>query len=279
MADQGTYRNHIKIGPFAGRTDPFAETGRYFQSIHSGMIEQFIIQMQDELLDKRYLVGKETSLQIAEGRQPDVFIERHIPSTDNINTWDYVALAEAIEAEAGVAVDEDNDIQALHIHSRQTGDLVTIIEIISPRNKTEPDLVAQYRERRERLIVEKGVNVVEIDLTRSNKRLLDTGLATNHAYHVAIFLPARSPRIIGMDVDYPLKRIAIPLRGEVIGLELQSAYTDAYQLATIAGHIDHEGHYTADHLPYPTLLTETQKAIAIDLARTWKEALERLENQ
>lgn len=269
------YRDHIKKGPFPDRCDPFAESGRYFQSIHSGIIDHLIIQMQDTLLDKRYLIGKETSLH-AEGRQPDVFIERQPTQRDQPITWDYAALAEKVQAEPGIAVDAESDLQAVHIS--QAGDLVTIIEVISPRNKTEPDLVAQYRERRERLIHEKAVNVVEIDLTRSVKRLLDTPLTGDSPYHVAVFLPNSTPRIIGMAFDTPLKRIAVPLRADVIPIELQDAYTYGYQLATIAGHIHHEGRYTLDDLPFPSLINAAQHSALLQKAQDWAKTLRQLES-
>jgi hypothetical protein len=34
-------------GAFAGRIDPFAEAGRYFQQIHSGMINHLQDQLQE----------------------------------------------------------------------------------------------------------------------------------------------------------------------------------------------------------------------------------------
>ncbi len=42
-----------------------------------------------------------------------------------------------------------------------------------------------YIERRNRLIYGKGVNVVELDLTRSIKRLTQDILAETYAYHIA----------------------------------------------------------------------------------------------
>ena len=45
---QSRYLDHLKRGPFPGHTDPWAETARYFQQIHSGMIVHLTAQLLDQ---------------------------------------------------------------------------------------------------------------------------------------------------------------------------------------------------------------------------------------
>lgn len=264
-----------KRGPFPGQVDPWAEIGRYFHQIHAGMIGHLLTQIQDPLLELGYEAGREASLQILEQREPDIYVRSEEIAVP-ITSWDYASVAEAISAEPGIAVDWDEpDLQAIYVHNFETHDLITIVEIVSPSNKIDQQTIAEYRERRERMI-RKGVNVVEIDPTRSVKRLLQDVLATTYAYHAAVYLPAHLPRIIGFDYGTPLKRMALPLRGEPVAMELQIAYDFAYQQASIAGQIYSDGYYVEGELPFPSLITEAQRRKGMSNIKTWIEKLAQL---
>jgi hypothetical protein len=71
----------------------------------------------------------------------------------------------------------------------------------------------------------------------------------------------------------PLKRVAIPLRREVVGLESQPTYDAAYHQVLLAGHILRETDYHAADLPQTALLTAKQRAIALEQAAAWKDRL------
>jgi Protein of unknown function (DUF4058) len=270
------YAKHLSRGPFPGRIDPWAEVGYYFHQIHPGLINSLIEQMQPTLLRMGYIIGREASLQIAAGREPDIYVQRTMDASLPEVRWDYGLAAAEILAEPGEVVEGDVDMQAIHIKQAGTGRLVTIVEIISPNNKTKPNTIADYRTRRERLLFEHGINIVEIDLTRSVKRLLTDTLTTSASYHYAIYLPHDSPRVIGIHYGETLKRMALPLRGEVIPLELQPAYDTTYQTPSIAALILNNDHYREDLLPFPTLLTEDQRRAAWEKVTTWKQELTRL---
>lgn len=271
------YVEHRLRGPFPNRVDPWAEVGRYFHQIHLGMIGSLLSQIQILLLPLGYEAGRETSLFILEGREPDLYI-KHEQTLQTSTNWDYRTAAEAIRAEAGVAVEISLPEQdAIHVRDIETGKLITVVEIVSPSNKTsQPDIEA-YRSRRDN-VIRQGVNVVEIDATRSVKRLLQDVLTRAYAYHVAVYLPGQTGRLIGINYAEPLKRVALPLRGEVIPMELQDAYDAAYRQASIAGQIYSDGGYTEDNLPFPTLLTEPQRREATQAVQAWIERLEQLKN-
>jgi hypothetical protein len=272
------YVQHLKTGPFPGQVDPWAESGRYFKQIHAGMIGNLADRLIDPLLEMGYLLTRETSLMIAEGRQPDIGIEqKRSANLEASQRWNYEAAAGAALAEPGIAVEwETAEQDGIAIRDFQTGALVTVIEVVSPRNKSDRQDLESYQEYRERLLRIKGVNVVEIDLTRSVKRLLDKELVATYAYHVAVYLPDSAARIVGMDYSERLKRIAIPLRGEVIAADVQDVYDHAYQSVSVAAQIYNAGQYREDTLPFPTLLTESQRRDALEKAQLWIEKLEQL---
>jgi uncharacterized protein DUF4058 len=279
MVYSDAYVKHATMGPFPGQVDPWAEVGRYFHQIHGLMIDNLITQLHPQLVKMGYLIGKEASLQIAEGREPDIFVQRTMNAPVPATRWDYGLAASEILADAGEVLEGDVDIEAIHVKEHENGRLVTIVEIISPNNKTKPEVIADYRARRERLVLEHSVNVVEIDLTRSIKRLVNDSLTGSYAYQAAIYLPGESPRLIGNNYGQSLKRIALPLRAEVVPIELQTAYDYAYQLVTIAAQIDRDNRYREDDLPFPSLLTDAQKQQALQAVAKWRETLNHLKSE
>jgi hypothetical protein len=272
------YIHHLIQGPFPNQVDPFAESGRYFQQLHSEIISHLLGQLQNPLLAMGYIAGRETSLQIAEQRQPDIYVQRqtHEP-TQSRQIWSYSQAAASVLAEPGLKFEgSEPELDALHIKELETGRLVTIIEIVSPRNKTELSLIEDYQERRTRLL-QREVNIVEVDLTRSVKRLVHDVLVDTYPYHVAVLLYDQTPRLIGIEYSAALKRCAIPLRAEVIPVELQAAYDHAYKQTSIAGHIQTETQYRIDALPFPSLLTPDQHKAILDTVKNWQAELKRLQ--
>jgi hypothetical protein len=271
------YVQLLQRGPFPGQIDPWAEAGRYFQQIHSGMIGAVLRQIKDALVPLGYVAVRETSLQITERREPDIHVRTTLPVTNGGVVSRYVEAAQTVRVEPGIALTgELPDLEAIHIRELGSGQLVTMLEIISPSNKADTQLIQEYQERRERLVRHKGVNVVEIDSTRSVKRLVMDQLATAYAYHLVVYLPDELPRLIGVDFGEPLKRLALPLRGEVLPVETQAAYDDAYDAASIPVQLYDEDQYRLDVLPFPSTLTEAQHSAAQDAVTHWQAELQRL---
>lgn len=260
-------------GPFPNQIDPWVEDGHYFHQLHNDMLGHFARQIAPAIVPLGYTLGREASLQIAEGREPDIFIQRAMQIPAPLVPLRYEQAALAVNADPGVMLASDVRLNAIHIRQQQT--LVTVIEVISPSNKMRPQAIADYRARRERLI-ERGVNIVEIDLTRSVKRLLMDQLAYEYPYHTVIFLPGQSPYFVGIEYGHLPGRIAIPLRSEVVPLELPNAYQEAYQLYSLAGQMRDDDHYTAERLPFPTLLSDAQREAALAAVAAWQAQLSAL---
>lgn len=276
-----TYIAVLKRGPFPGQIDPWAEAKRYFQQIHAGMIEHLVAQINDTLLEMGYVAGRETSLTIAEQRfEPDVYVETRTPSPRKPpQPWNYAAAAALLETAPAVILNLDEPLQdAIFIREMDSSQLVTVVELISPSNKTDPQEIRRYQECRTQLLSE-HINVVEIDLTRSNTRLLNHSAVEEYPYHVLIYLPGENPGYIGMEYGERLKRIALPLRGEALPVDLQVAYDAAYQVMSIPVHILNHGDYREEKLPLPTLLNATQRQNALEKVAAWRAELERLHHE
>jgi hypothetical protein len=271
-AEQQLYRE----GPFHNQIDPFAEMARYFHPLHGSMIDALLEQLQVPLMTKGYVAGRKTSLQIAEGREPDIYVRRADNPATNDSRWNYRLAAEEILAAPGIKVEDESTLDALHIRDAQSGNLVTVLEIVSPSNKTHDYEILAYRERRSRLLLEQGVNVVEVDLTRSVKRLTHNSVTTSCPYHVALHVPGDSVHVVEISYGEKLARIALPLRLDVIGVELHDAYALAYGRTMTAWQIRHEQHYTENDIPFPTTFSDKQIKAIMKNVSLWQAELQRL---
>jgi hypothetical protein len=238
------------------------------------MIGYMLEKLQIPLMDKGYVVGRETSLQILDGRQPDLFVYRETPRPPV--EWNYTQALESIDLKDGFLLETPDDLQSLHVYDLESNNLVTVVEVVSPRNKSSAVTIYQYQERRNSLLLRQGVNVVEIDATRSQMRLITHPLVENFAYHAAVHLSAEPTHLFGSKFGQPLERIGLPLRAEVIAVDPQAAYTYAYQVAAITAHMLRDEHYTEKKLPFPSLFTSAQKEESLRKIQTWREELERL---
>jgi hypothetical protein len=258
-------------GPLPNRVDLWLEIPNFYQSFHEQLIGTLVEQLADPLLAMGYVAGRETSLQVTERREPDLYLLQR--PLRPFKRWDYELAANELLAEPGIAAIEEAELSALAISDGRSGDLVTIVEVVSPGNKDRDALIVDYQERRQRLFLERGINVVEIDLTRSVKRLTNNRYTTQTPYHIAVHLPTQPPRIVTIDLAAPLPRIALPLRNEALALEVSAAYTRAYEKLLLAYHIDYGTGYGEEHLPFPSLLSDAQRAAALQAVADWKAAL------
>lgn len=269
------YVQALSIGPFPDQIDPWAESARYFHQIHGSMIGDLLERLRLPLLGLGYIAARETSLQIAERTQPDISIRNRRSSNPRETKWDYATAAAAAMVEPGIVIEDVTpELEAVYI-TRMGGELVTVIEVVSPGNK---DLLADmefYQQRRERLVKDQGINVVELDLTRSVKRLIRDLTVMSYPYHLALHLPDDT-RLIGLEYGQPLKSFALPLHNEVIVVDTQAVYRAAYQQASIAAQIEEGKGYSEDKLPFPSLLTLNQRRDAIKTVNEWQASLERL---
>lgn len=275
------YLERLIAGPFVGRIDPWAEQGEHFAQIHGGMIGHIVTQIQPALLERGYVAGRETSLQIVNQREPDVYIHREdglrfVPRPPYTN---YADAALALKINVGTPISAQNR-QRISIfrpsENHPKRELVTVIEVISPTNKQKDAEMLRYQAYRDRLLG-MNVNVVEIDLTRSIKRLFPMDEEYDAPYAITVYLPSEPVYILSMAFEDVPKRFALPLRQEVLSVDTAAAYADSYRAVSIPAHIEASSKgYSPHALPFPLTLTDEQRAAAFAAVETWRAELARL---
>jgi hypothetical protein len=206
----------------------------------------YIVQLDENIYvhelpaDERRLIGR-----------PDIGLAR-----DPFNPSSTAAGAAAIAAPAygkipAIAVDTDR-LSFIEIRDRDSRQLVTVIELLSPANKGS-DRQQYLRKRNEYLMA--GVALVEIDLLRGGNRLPIEGLGACD-YYLLVARPEESPRVglWPLTLRSPLATLPVPLRPPTpdARLELQ---TILHQVYDAAGYED----YIYREPPSPTLGGEDQR--------------------
>jgi hypothetical protein len=123
---------------------------------------------------------------------------------------------------------------------------VTVLELLSPWNKSRGDGRQQYLNKR---LLQSEVNLVELDLLRGGVRLPTVDPLQSGDYFAFVSRPMERP---GVDVYAwtlrdVLPEIPVPVSDEVadLRLELERAFTTTFDRAAYAGSLD----YTADAEP------------------------------
>jgi hypothetical protein len=267
------YIQLVEEGPFPNQIDPWTEKGQYFHQIHGQMIGLLLQSLRRPLLELGYMAGREASLQILTNfpSLPDVFVIGDDKRSRTSLNYSQAVLS--AELELGTLLEKQApELDRLFIKARDTGELITVLEIVSPNNKIRFDEIERYELRRKMLLAQ-GVHCVEVDLTRSVKHLIAYPISAEYPYHTVIHLNDGDSRFIGINLQENPKRFGLPLRNEIIPIELDAIYHQAYSEVSSAAQIYNAGHYTEDHLPFPSLIREDERKRLLEQLEIWKSAL------
>jgi hypothetical protein len=224
--------------PFPGM-DPFLE--RHWQDIHSTFMV-YAKQQLNQQLPLQLLARVEESLAVEtdDGRfrviYPDISVdEQQANAVGLLAESAAVAVADPFEVPLPLQAPPQRRLEI--IDSGSGNRIVTVIELLSPVNKTMPAGRAAYRKKQSEYI-QGMVNLVEIDLLRVGEFVLampedEWPLAHQSPYKICIRRVSR-PLIaaeIGIQLQDKLPNIAIPLRPQDRDavLKLQPIIDDCYR--------------------------------------------------
>jgi hypothetical protein len=139
----------------------------------------------------------------------------------------------------------------LQVFDRQTRQLVTVIELLSPSNKAPGADREQYLGKRED-VFRSNANLVEIDLLRGHPRLPVEGLP-DCDYYVLVSRPGERPRVGLWPIHLrdPLPPVPIPLRPENSDATLELQFL-LHKIFDAAGY----AYYLYNSAPQPPLAAE-----------------------
>lgn len=220
------------VSPFPGM-DPYLENSELWPAVHN----RLIVAMADELVDhlsekyrveieKRTYFGDEDGLLVG---VPDVTVlsskvERLKPST--------TALALPVQPEkVTVPMTAEVNERYLEIREVATSKVITVIELLSPKNKRSGEGRIAY-ERKRNQILSSTTHLVEIDLLRGGRPFPMVSKHLND-YRILICRGDQRPsgELFAFSLRQPIPPVAIPVMlGESdVALALQPLFNRIYQ--------------------------------------------------
>ncbi len=158
----------------------------------------------------------------------------------------------------------------IEIRNRTDSKLVTLLEVVSPANKTTPAGRQAYLDARQ-LAVSQKAGIVEIDLVMQGKPLLTYSRDGLPEYDFAVTVTRSSApdryEIYTSTLQKKLPKFKLPLAADDRDalLDLQAAFGRAYDLGTFANQIDYKAAPPPD-VPF----TDAHRAWAEELLKQMK---------
>jgi len=141
---------------------------------------------------------------------------------------------------------EEHTEEYIEVRNRTDGKLVTLLELVSPSNKSTPEGRAAYLDKRKEAIACRA-GIVEIDLVLQGKPTLTysrDGLPEfDHAVTVTRSTAPDRYEIYTATLQKRLPKFKVPLAADDRDalLDLQAAFARAYDLGNFVAQIDYKG--------------------------------------
>ena len=221
--------------PFPGM-DPFIES-QGWKGFHTRLTNAISDSLMPQVRP-RYVVDVEEDIYLAKENGtpvrivvPDVSITRDTGWMENHDGGVAVAAEPMVFT---LPITEPIEIPYLVIRRRDNEEVVTVIELLSPTNKSSRDGRAEYLAKRNSLLRGRA-HLVELDLLRGGERLPTVEPHPAGDYFAFVSRKERRPQaeVYSWTLERPLPRIPIPLAdGDPdVWLDLQSVFTTTYDRA------------------------------------------------
>lgn len=221
--------------PFPGM-DPYLEGPTMWPDFHGAMLPAFRRQLAAQAPDPYYVKLHERRYTWTPSRtgRSDVGQDLSIAEAGSGSRGSAVAVARATPGVEllQVAMPVEAREVSLRIRDRGSDDLVTVVELISPNNKTARHPGQLVYLRRRGGVLGRDANLVEVDLLRGGQRMpmQDPWPATHYTVMVSRMDRRPDCEVYGVRLQRRLPVVAIPLRpGQPdLQLDLQAAMNECY---------------------------------------------------
>jgi hypothetical protein len=219
--------------------NPFLEAPDLWSEFHSRMIVA-IADALDETLSRDYRVAVEKRVYLDQG---DEAVLIGIPDVSIMAAPKVATPATAVlDAPMTVEVPLEEEVQERFLEIREvaTGRVVTVIELLSPKNKRSKAGREAYLQKRRQTMMSQ-THWVEIDLLRGGEVLPMTG-AIRSDYRILVSVSQSRPKaqLYAFNLRQVIPAISIPLNGAAtVPLDLQPLLHRVYDKARFELAIDY----------------------------------------
>ena len=226
--------------PFPGMV-PYLESPVLWQKVHKRLIVAIADSLSPQLRPK-YIVDIEERVYQTSGEDavlvgiPDVAVQRS-PTTTNSETQNIaVATTPPVQAvTVTLPIPETVRESYLEVREVTTREVVTVIEVLSPKNKRSGEGRKAYEKKRLR-VLGSFTHLVEIDLLRDGKSMLIFNNNIQSNYRILVSRGSRRPKtdLYAFNLQDVIPSFPLPLRsGDVEPLlDLQRLLSELYDRAS-----------------------------------------------
>jgi hypothetical protein len=254
--------------------DPFIEAQEW-EGFHS----RFVPILSDALVPRvrpRYVVKVQSRVyvqRVFEGfedvRKPDLAVLREEGPLQGVSPSAGAASSSPSPVQCAVPISEEKRELFLTIRERESFEVVTVIELLSPSNKRRnSDGRSEYLLKRDQ-ILRSPAHLVELDLLRGGARLPTLGALPAGDYYAFVHRRQSRPNadVYPWSIRQALPRIPVPLSGEDpdATIDLEECFSTTYTRAGYDYSLDY------DRLVEPPLNENDLSWVKARL-QAWKDA-------
>jgi len=238
------------LSPFPGM-NPYLEHPAFWSSFHTRLMVAIAEAIEPQLSPHYYVEVESRAYQSDESDEelligiPDaiVFSRQTDISSPELLSVDEAAVATQPRPET-VSVPMPIEIKERYLEVREMGtdDVVTVIELLSPKNKRSGEGRAAYEKKR-RLILGSETHLVELDLLRGAKPMAVLGVRSLSPDRILISRSQQRPKVdlYGITLQQALPSFPIPLKPDEAEpiVSLQEVFAHVYERARYGSRIDY----------------------------------------
>jgi Protein of unknown function (DUF4058) len=253
--------------PFPGM-NPYLEHPAFWSSFHFRLVNAVLSSLDKALPSHYYTEIKTQTYQVLEGSAEDEegqWVRNHpaaspayVPRSLDEES-DGIAVMPPLQSPQSVVLPMMLTLKERYLEIRELSSeaVITVVKILTPRNKRQGRGRMAYQRQRDRILTGSS-HLVEIDLLRRELPLPMLGAIGSMDYRILVSRAERRPKadLYGFDLSDSIPSFPVPLKpeGTDLSLELQLILDDVFERARYTQRIDYQ-----HPVPLP-LLTATQQA-------------------
>jgi Protein of unknown function (DUF4058) len=204
--------------PFPGM-NPYLEAPELWSEFHSRLIVA-IADALDDLLSRQYRVAVEKRVYLSEEDEqlligiPDIAVMgTQAETTPPLPNNQATAVIEPLTVELPTL--EEVQERYLEIREGSTGTVITVLELLSPKNKRSGEGRNAYLQKRQE-VLRSATHLIEVDLLRAGEPMPMRTVAQS-SYRILISRSSLRPQaqLYGFNLRQPIPPIPIPLQPDV----------------------------------------------------------------
>jgi hypothetical protein len=247
--------------PFPGM-DPYLEQSAFWSSFHSRLIVAIADALSPFLLPQ-YYIEVETRTYLEEDDDllvgvPDGVVYRPTVPAENLPKPVQLGVTATQVRPQQVTLPMSSEVKERYLEVREIGTdaVITVIEVISPKNKRTGKGRIEYEHKRE-TVLNTQTHWVEIDLLRAGKPMPMHGVSGTMDYRILVSRSNLRPMadLYGFTLREAIPSFPLPLRetDEAVLVDLQTIFNGLYDRAGYAMRLNYQ-----QNVPPPSLTAVDQ---------------------